>query len=293
MSLWAQRWAYEQEAKNCGERFVLVVLADFADADGFCFPGQATIAAMTCLDERTIRRHLAKWQARGIIRRRARFRSDGKRTSDIYQLCAPSDRLRPPNKIARSKEIAASSELPGKATTNQNGRRLNLAEPPDQNCTTPADKLSEDLSDPIHQESIRERASQPTHKLKTLMTKFPKDFKPNDEDREFALNLGHNPLKLFEKFRKYSLSKGSVNEDWHSAFQLFVSREWGDGSEANVDRSAEWRGSRTCSHKGCDGLQTCRYVEQNMKSQSAKLIAVLPLPEQRQGQSEGSKIRKI
>jgi hypothetical protein len=261
LSLSAQRWAYEQEAKNCGERFVLVVLADFADAEGFCFPGQATIAAMTCLDERTIRRHLAKWQTRGIICRRARYRSDGTRTSDMYQLCAPSDRLRPPNKMARSKEIAASSEQPDKTTNNREGLRMNSAEPPDQNCATPADKLSGDLSDPIHQGFIRERARKPTHKLKILKTRFPKDFKPNDEDRKFALNLGHNPLKLFEKFSKYSLSKGTVNEDWHSAFQLFVTRERGDGSKGIADRSEDWRGSGTCSHKSCDGLRTCRYAE--------------------------------
>ncbi len=290
MSFWAQRWAYEQEAKNSGERFVLVVLADFADAEGFCFPGQAKIAAMTCLDKRTISRHLAKWRTRGIIRRRARFRADGTRTSDIYQLCAPSDRLRPPNKKARSKEDATSAEQPDRTSTNQDGRRLNSTEPPDQNCATPADKLSGDPSDPIHQGSTRERARTPTHKLKTtLKTKFPKDFEPSDEDRKFAQNLGHNPLKLFEKFRKYSISKGIVNEDWHSAFQLFVSREWGDGSEANVDRSAEWRGSGTCSHKGCDGLQTCRYVEQNMKFQSAKSIAVPPSPEEGQGQTKAAK----
>jgi len=283
LSLWAQRWAYEQKANNCGERFVLVVLADFADVEGCCYPGQKTIATMTCLDERTIRRHLATWQARGKIRRRARFRSDGKRTSDMYQLCAPSDRLRPPGKIPRSNvSPPASQEQPDSSTAGQDSRWSNSAGTVDQNCATLSDKLSADPSDPNHQRSIRERARTPTHKLKTLKTKFPKDFVPNDADRGFALNLGHDPLKLFEKFRKYSLAKESENVDWHSAFQLFVSREWGDGSKGIADRSAEWRGSGTCSHKNCDGLRTCRYVEADVRS--AKSITEMPLSEEREGQ---------
>ena len=261
LSHWAQLWAYEQKAKNCGERFVLVALGHFANAEGICFPGQATIATMTCMDERTTRRHLATWEARGKIRRRARYRSDGKRTSDMYQLCAPKDRLRPPGKSVRSNAgPPASYEQRDEMTAGQDSRRSDSAGLPDQNRATRADKLSGDPSDPIHQGSIRERARTPTHKMETLKTKFPKDFVPNDADREFALNLGHDPRKLFEKFRIYSLAKGSENEDWHSAFQLFVSRERGGGSEVIADRSAEWRGSGTCSHKGCDGLRTCRYL---------------------------------
>ena len=293
MSLWAQRWAYEQEAKNCGERFVLVALADFADIEGICFPGQETIADMTCLDVRTVSRHLAKWRARGIIRRRARFRADGTRTSDIYQLCAPSDRLRPPDEMVRSKEFAASSGPPDKTSTNQDGRRLNSAEPPDQNCTTSADKLSGDPSDPIHQGSTRESARMPTPKLKSLRTKFPKDFEPSDEDRKFALNLGHNPLKLFEKFRKYSISKGSVNEDWHSAFQLFVIRERGDSSNGIADRSAEWRGSGTCSHKSCDGRRTCGYVPADAQVRRAESITVATRSKQHDGQNDSDEDRGV
>ena len=217
---------------------------------------------MTCMDERTIRRHLATWQARGKIRRRARFRSDGKRTSDMYQLCAPRDRLHPPSKTVRSNAGSpVSYEQRDKMTVGQDSPRLDSAGLPDQNCANPADKLSGDPLDPIHQGSVRERARTPTHKLKTLQTRFPKDFVPNDADREFALNRGHDPLKILEKFRIYSLSKGSENEDWHSAFRLFVIRERSDRSEVNPDRSAEWRGSGTCTHKSCDGLRSCRYTQ--------------------------------
>jgi hypothetical protein len=287
LSFWAQLWAYEQEAKNCGERSVLVVLGYFADLQGLCFPGQTRIATMTCLDERTIRRHLAAWEERGKIRRRARFRSNGTRTSDMYQLCAPSDRLRPPAKTARyglAPQVAY--EQPDKMTALEDSRRLDSTGLPDQNCASPPDNLSRDPSDPIRQGFTRERAHTSTHKPESLKTKFPKDFKPSDEDCEFALNLGHNPLKLFEKFRKYSLSKGSVNEDWHSAFQLFVIRERGDGSEGIADRPAEWRGSGTCSHKSCDGLRTCRYVPADATVQQSKSIAVLPLSEEVEVQNE-------
>ena len=242
---------------------------------------------MTCLDERTIRRHLATWEKRGKIRRRARFRSNGTRTSDMYQLCAPSDRLRPPAKTTRcglAPQVAY--EQPDKMTAFKDSWRLDSTGLPDQNSSSPPDNLSGDPSDPIRQGFTVERAPSTTHNPETHKTKFPKDFKPSDEDYKFALNLGHNPLKLFEKFRKYSLSKGSANEDWHSAFQLFVIRERVDGSEGIGDRPAEWRGSGTCSHKSCDGLRTCRYVPADATVQRSKSIAVLPLFEEAQLQND-------
>jgi hypothetical protein len=79
-------WAYKQDLDQPGAKFVLVALADSANADGYAFPGQKRLGSMTSMGERTVRRHLAFLEERGYIRRVERRRNDGSRTSDAYFL---------------------------------------------------------------------------------------------------------------------------------------------------------------------------------------------------------------
>ena len=95
MSVFATAWAYEQPVDNSGAKFVLVALANFADADGYCYPGQHTLARMTSLDERTVRKHLKRLEAEGFIRRGRAYDEKGHRTSDDIHLLAPPERIRP------------------------------------------------------------------------------------------------------------------------------------------------------------------------------------------------------
>lgn len=98
MSVYAKTWAYEQQTGSPGRKHVLVALAEFADYEGVCRPGQQTLADMTEFDDRTVRRHLAKLEEDGFIERVERRRKDGTRTSDETRLLAPEERLRPPSK---------------------------------------------------------------------------------------------------------------------------------------------------------------------------------------------------
>jgi hypothetical protein len=93
MSSWATSWAYEQDVKPCGTKAVLVALAHFADADGFCYPGQELLADMTAQGTSTVREHLKKLEHAGLINRQHRYGKDGKRMSDGFNLLAPAERL--------------------------------------------------------------------------------------------------------------------------------------------------------------------------------------------------------
>ena len=86
MSIKALDWALSQPVKPSGKKFVLVVLANYADPDGLAYPSQPTIAAMTSQGVSTVRRWLADLEGAGAITRTARYRRDGTRTSDGYQL---------------------------------------------------------------------------------------------------------------------------------------------------------------------------------------------------------------
>lgn len=73
-----------------GGKLILLLLADLADEDHTCFPGQARLAKESEQGERTVRRQLAALESAGLIRREARYviAPDGRRvrTSDRFRL---------------------------------------------------------------------------------------------------------------------------------------------------------------------------------------------------------------
>lgn len=85
MSVEALSWAKRTTAGGANRKAVLMVLADYADEDGSCYPGQERIAAESEVSVRTVRRILAEFEERGLIVRKARGVPGGGRTSDrIY-----------------------------------------------------------------------------------------------------------------------------------------------------------------------------------------------------------------
>lgn len=74
---------------------IMIALADWADKDGYCFPGHQAILARIDISDRTLTRRLASLEERGIINRTRRFRDNGSRTSDAYwiNLAEPSANL--------------------------------------------------------------------------------------------------------------------------------------------------------------------------------------------------------
>ena len=75
MSIHAIQWALEEvELPGLSSlKFVLVALANYADADGRnCYPSQSRLARNTGLDERTIIRAIADLEQRKLLRVRRR-----------------------------------------------------------------------------------------------------------------------------------------------------------------------------------------------------------------------------
>ena len=100
MSTWATRWVWEQKGtKNPAEKLLLLALAECADFEASCYPGQNALAEMTHQTDRSVREHLKNLQARGLIQRTPRWRKDGTRTSDFYELAGGK---RPAEKVSGS-----------------------------------------------------------------------------------------------------------------------------------------------------------------------------------------------
>ena len=85
MSVQAISWAYGHDLPM-GCKATLVALANHADGDGVCYPGQVRLCIMIGCSERALRRYLQALEGAGLIERTERRRADGSRTSDQYRL---------------------------------------------------------------------------------------------------------------------------------------------------------------------------------------------------------------
>lgn len=83
-------WAWRQPVTGLA-RYVLLALVERANTKGECWPSVATLASMTGLAEKTVRRHLHELEAAGAIERHRRSRKNGNRTSDRIVLVCVDD----------------------------------------------------------------------------------------------------------------------------------------------------------------------------------------------------------
>lgn len=89
MSVEALSWSFKTDAGDASAKLVLLVLANFADEDGRCWPSQKVLGQRSHLSDRTVRDALGRLEERGLITRSPRYREDGGRSSDMIQLTPP------------------------------------------------------------------------------------------------------------------------------------------------------------------------------------------------------------
>lgn len=82
MSVQAITWALSVPVKSTAHKAVLIVIANYADADGFCWPSQKRVAKEAACSERTVRNVLKEFEDEGVIARETRRRPDRTFTTD-------------------------------------------------------------------------------------------------------------------------------------------------------------------------------------------------------------------
>jgi hypothetical protein len=75
---------------------VYLALAKHADGEGTCWPSMATIGRLARCARETVARSITHLEARGYLKRTARFRPDGGVTSNVYQLMPMEVKKYPP-----------------------------------------------------------------------------------------------------------------------------------------------------------------------------------------------------
>lgn len=91
MSIQALNWALSQDSiDNSGARFVLLVLCNYANEAGQCYPSRETIAKKTSMSVRSVQTHI-NWLAEHGYLTWTNERNDSQRqTPNVYQLTKPS-----------------------------------------------------------------------------------------------------------------------------------------------------------------------------------------------------------
>lgn len=89
MSIEALRWALDKGMEAELEptmRYVLLILGNRADEQGYLYPSISWIEQRTGLSRRTVQRHLQALEEKGLLTRQFREKDGGQRTSDALQL---------------------------------------------------------------------------------------------------------------------------------------------------------------------------------------------------------------
>jgi hypothetical protein len=86
MSLEAMVWAWKQDVTST-ECLVLLALADHANGDGLCWPGQKGLGAKCKVARETINRTIKALEAKGKLLIIARSDEVGRPVANQYQLC--------------------------------------------------------------------------------------------------------------------------------------------------------------------------------------------------------------
>lgn len=121
MSWQATSWAERQKTGSAARKALLLILANYADANGRCWPSQETLARGTELSKDTIQRQLKKLIELGLVSVERAPKRRGQWGTWVYQLHLDRDIPAGPHGAARSDvDNAVDSEpqmRPGQAAT--------------------------------------------------------------------------------------------------------------------------------------------------------------------------------
>ena len=158
MSVKAMAWAWTQEALSEGEKLLLMAVADHADDEGVCWPGQVGLAKKCGVTDRTVRTRLKKLETLGLIAREPRYNAEGKRTSDRITLNFTTGKsfrrkIFPPETTASGEPSEGTVPSTGVSTSTQENSSSTGKEPPTP--TKPSTSTTSGKPPPVQVDRLR------------------------------------------------------------------------------------------------------------------------------------------
>ena len=146
MSNKALNWAYDLPLTG-SKKAVLIALADMADENHSCFPGQDRIAGMAGWSVETVRRALKGLELLGLITRTHRVGNFGYRTSDRYVLSVGKTLAEslPVNLPTRQSAYKATSRFLPVNESVPTGQSVGAIEPKEEPPVEPSDTSESDF----------------------------------------------------------------------------------------------------------------------------------------------------
>lgn len=207
MSYQAMAWATKQKVGSWSAKFVLIVLANYADNAGVCWPSQERLANDTEMTDRGIRKCIAHLVEAGFLHPvQHRPGTGGGRKTNIYRLRLPEQ---------GSDCVEGQPEPDAQAT----GTTF-LRQPEPRSSKPVKDNQSEE---PVRLKEARKRA-----------TPIPDGF-PAEPEIRWALKE-HPKLSAWgeaDKFRDYALQHGKTYLDWSAAWRTWCRNATRWAAESN------------------------------------------------------------
>lgn len=107
MSFQAINWAITQKVGNATGKLILLMLANYADAEGRCFPSQQTLARDCECTRRSVLTWLKKFEDMELLTRKRRHTAGGYRRSDLLCLNLSAASSHENNSIPTCKDFTA------------------------------------------------------------------------------------------------------------------------------------------------------------------------------------------
>ncbi len=237
MSTEALTWAFKVTGLKSSVKFVLVALADNADADSTAWPSVASIVEKTSLDRKTVMKALDTLEEVGFLCDTG-LRKGATRQVKIYRLCM--------EKLPTG-QGKLSTEESQKRNSPKNGTVPNF---PPKSTKFPAEEcqISHERVPNLGHGTVSEPSIEPSgNRQSARATRLPDGWQPNERLKAFCqLNLPRIPVEeVVDKFADYYKSASGSNAsklNWDVAFRNWVRREkeWGQNNPHKQTRF-DWR----------------------------------------------------
>lgn len=215
MSVTAMAWAWKRPGLTSTEVLVLLALADHADDEGLCWPGQRGVAEKARMARPTVNVIIRRLQDKGALTVIQRTDRDGRKLANRYRLaiaetggaCQPALHTMSGSMTSDVSEDDISYQESSREPSEEPSRRESVP-----NGAAPTDlenKLRLSLT------AIREK--------KPRASRIPEDFALTDERAAYARANGVTGIQVeFERFTDYwraKAGKDAVKQDWDACWR--------------------------------------------------------------------------
>ncbi len=244
MSVEAITWALAQAIPHSSAKFVLVAIANLANADGQAWPSVGYLAEATSQDRKTVQANIARLRGWGYLHDSG-LRKGATKQVIVYELKTPEIG---PVKEAQKRNSTRSGTVP-----NFPPKEPVFPEKEAQISSETGPKTGHGTI----KEPLKEPSRKPTRKSarKSAEVPLPTDFAISDRVRRWAQEKGHGHLEArHEHFVSKAKARGYQYIDWDEAFMNAIREDWAklNGRPGSPAQSGKHSGFQERTYVGTD-----------------------------------------